>query len=59
MIKNAIPLGLPVEERAGGVYVDDLAVHERAVPLLRVFLGGVAEEARAHRLLHAHRVLTR
>jgi hypothetical protein len=47
----SIPLGLPVEEGARGMNEDNLAVHQRPVAFLGVFLGGVAEEARADGLL--------
>lgn len=48
----SIPFGLPVEESARGVNEDNLAVHQRPVAFLRVFLGSVPEEARADGLLH-------
>lgn len=41
-----------LEERAARVNVHGLRVDQRAVTLLRVFFGGVAEEARADRLLY-------
>ena len=41
------PLWLSVEEAGAGVDGDDLTVHQGPVTLLRIFLGGVPEEARA------------
>jgi hypothetical protein len=48
----SIPFRLPVEKSARGVNEDNLAVHQRPVSLLRVFLGRIPEEARADGFLH-------
>lgn len=52
-----VPFGLSVEECARRMDVHHLAVDERAVPLLGVFLCGVSEEAGANCLLNSRRVL--
>ena len=53
------PLRVAVEEGGRRVDVDDLPLVHGLVPLLRVLLGRVHEEARADRLAHLSEVLAR
>mmetsp|Transcript_17127 Transcript_17127/g.28163 ORF Transcript_17127/g.28163 Transcript_17127/m.28163 type:complete len:206 (-) Transcript_17127:3192-3809(-) len=53
------PFGVLVEEGGGGMDVDGLALHQSAVPLLRVLLGCMRKEATADGLADLVEVLPR
>ena len=51
------PFGLAIEDGAGRMDVNHLAVHQCAIAFLRIFLCRIAKEAGADGLLNAGRVL--